>query len=86
MNILRFTASWCEPCKALEKIISEAALPLDITIIDIENDPFKAASYGIRGVPTLVLMEGSTEVSRKVGLMTLPQLLEWVHASTPAAA
>lgn len=80
MEILRFTAPWCEPCKALAKQLEDAKLELPITVIDIDKDPVKGASYSIRGVPTLVVMKDGQELSRKVGMMTSSKIKEWVES------
>ena len=80
MEILRFTAPWCGPCKALAKQLEEAKLNIPITIIDIDKDPVKGASYNIRGVPTLVIAKEGQEVSRKVGMMTAGKIKEWVES------
>ena len=37
-RILRFTASWCQPCKALAKNLEAAALDNAIEVIDIDDN------------------------------------------------
>ena len=78
MELLRFTAPWCEPCKALAANLATADTGLKTTVIDIETDPVKGASHKIRGVPTLILMKDGVEMSRKVGAMTVSQIKDWV--------
>jgi thioredoxin 1 len=76
-KILRFTASWCGPCKSLAMSLEEANLSLPIEVIDIDTHSELAVEYGIRGVPTLVLTDGTVEIKRLVGSKTVAELKEW---------
>jgi len=78
-KILRFTASWCQPCKALAKNLEIANINLPIEVIDIDVHDTLAIEYGIRGVPTLVMMDENIEVKRIVGSKTVNELQEWVR-------
>ena len=77
MKILRFTASWCGPCKALAMSLEEANLGLPIEVIDVDIQSNVAVEYGIRGVPTLVMLDENIEVKRLVGSKTVTELKEW---------
>ena len=83
MKILRFTASWCGPCKSLaanlEWLQSEYPLPT-IEKVDIDENPELATQYGVRGVPTLVMLDdNNAEVRRMVGTTDRNKLLEWIR-------
>jgi thioredoxin 1 len=78
-KILRFTASWCQPCKALALNLETAQLNIPIEVIDIDVQDELAVEYGIRGVPTLVMMDENIEVKRLVGSKTVNQLQEWAN-------
>ena len=56
-RILRFTASWCQPCKTLAANLERAELNLPIEVIDIDVNEYIANQYGIRSVPTLVMLD-----------------------------
>ena len=73
-KILRFTASWCQPCKMLAKNLETANIELPIEVIDIDEDQEKAIEYQVRSVPTLVMVENDTEVKRKVGFKALQDI------------
>ena len=78
-RILRFTASWCQPCKSLAMNLAELDLSIPIEVIDIDVDSEIAVEYGIRSVPTLVMLEGNIEIKRMSGTKTTSQLKEWVN-------
>ena len=78
-KILRFTASWCQPCKMLAKNLETANIELPIEVIDIDEYQEKAIEYQVRSVPTLVMVENDTEVKRNVGVISTKQLEEWAN-------
>ncbi len=78
-KILRFTASWCQPCKTVSKQLENinAGLPIEVIDIDVYSDI--AMEYGIRSVPTLVIIEENIEVKRMVGVATEEILKRWIE-------
>ena len=78
-RILRFTASWCQPCKGLAMNLASVETNLPIEVIDIDVNNETAMEYGIRGVPTLVMLDGNIEVKRVSGMKTTAELQEWVN-------
>ena len=79
LEILRFTASWCGPCKQLEANLERAALGIDIKVMDIDEQEDVARQYNVRSVPTLVLLKNGEEFKRSVGSKTVNQLKDWVE-------
>lgn len=77
-RILRFTASWCGPCKSMAMNLETANLGFPIEVVDIDMHPDVAQEYGIRSVPTLVLMDENIQIDRIIGTKTVNQLQEWV--------
>jgi len=79
MKVLKFSAEWCAPCKMLQKTLDEMVLPYPVENIDIDKQPDLAGEFGIRGVPTLVLLtsEGK-EQGRLVGGRNKADIMEWL--------
>lgn len=76
-RILRFTTSWCGPCQGLAMNLETASLDLPIEVIDIDIHNDIAQEYGIRSVPTLIMLDENTEIKRLIGSKTVNQLQEW---------
>lgn len=65
-KVLRFTASWCQPCKALANTIEQINSPLPIEVIDIDENTEMAVKYNIRSVPTLLIVDDRGNVLDKM--------------------
>lgn len=78
MKVLKFAAEWCGPCKMLSKTL-EGYTDVEIQEIDIDKDQEVAIRYGIRGVPTLVLLDDNgNELRRKSGMMMFNEFEKFV--------
>lgn len=81
MKVLKFEASWCQPCKMLSKVMEEAGdkINVPIEVIDIDQNREMAVEYGIRGVPTLIVLDDQgNEIKRQSGMMVESKLLEFL--------
>ena len=78
-KVIRFTASWCEPCKMLAKTLEDVHTNLPIEVVDIDKDSNTAIEFGIRGVPTMVMIEDGAILKRSVGMKTAKELQEWFN-------
>lgn len=80
--LVDFSASWCGPCRmmapALESFAARRSGDLVVVKVDIDEAPDVAARYGIRSVPTLMLVENGRTLAQQSGLMSESQLAEFV--------
>jgi thioredoxin 1 len=80
MKVLKFSASWCGPCKSLASTI-ETHYKGDVTIenVDIDENQEVAIKYGIRSVPTCVLLsDDDQELRRKSGAMMIDEFQAFI--------
>ena len=60
--LVDFGAEWCGPCVAVAPVIPGLALEyadrLTVATVDVDSDPQLAARYGVRSLPTVMLVEG----------------------------
>lgn len=80
MKVLKFAAEWCGPCKSLSGILEKYYLgDTVIEEVDIDTQQELAAEYGIRGVPTCVLLDDNgVEIRRKTGVMMIDEFVEFI--------
>ena len=82
IKILKFQASWCQPCKALSNVIKSSGTQVPVEEIDIDNDPTLAAKHRVRAVPTCVILKDGQEVGRSTGMMTAAAWKKFVEDAT----
>ena len=81
MKVLKFSASWCGPCKMLARVLEDVTSPVPIENVDIDENQDMAIRYSIRGVPTCVLVDDTgKEIKRVSGVLTENQFTQFVGA------
>ena len=83
--LVDFWAEWCGPCKmiapALEEIAAEYKGRVTVAKVNIDENPMSPNTYGVRGIPTLILFKDGKPHATKVGAMPKSVLKEWVASS-----
>ncbi|HZO40173.1 MAG TPA: thioredoxin [Methylomirabilota bacterium] len=70
--LLDMWATWCGPCKILAPVIEELAVDLAGRVrvgkLDVDENPATAARFGVRSIPTLLVLRDGQELDRIVGV------------------
>ena len=75
-----FWAPWCRPCVALSPVIDELSKDnadkpnLAIGKINVDENTGSAASYGIRGVPSIFFFKNGQVIDKIVGSKSKAEL------------
>lgn len=71
LMVVDFWAPWCGPCMAMAPVVEELAEEYADRVIfgklNTDENPATTERFGIMGIPTLLLLQGGTEVERIVG-------------------
>lgn len=80
-----FSAQWCGPCRSFAPLLERVAGALDggptVVKIDCDASPELAVRFGVRSVPTLVLLRAGEVAARHVGTMSEPALRRFLDAA-----
>ena len=75
-EILYFSATWCGPCKNFKPIMEQVSRELPVKFIDVDANPDMAAAYGVRSVPTLIVVKDGQLAAKQEGVLTESQVKE----------
>jgi thioredoxin 1 len=83
--LVDFWAPWCPPCREQGPIVDAVAKQLGDTAkvvkVNVDEAPQTAQAFGIRSIPTLVVLKDGKQVKQFVGLTQADELVAAVKGS-----
>jgi thioredoxin len=65
-------APWCGPCRTIAPMVDELAAELAgrvrVAKLNVDENPATASRFGLRSIPTLLVVRGGREVDRMIGV------------------
>jgi thioredoxin 2 len=77
--LLDLWAEWCGPCHALaptiDQLSKEMAGRIKVAKLNVDENPITANRFGVRGIPTLLVLKQGMEVDRLVGVQPKQEIV-----------
>lgn len=78
--LIDFYATWCGPCQMLSPVLKQVKDNLgeriSIIKIDVDKNQDIAASYQIKGVPTMMLFQNGKQLWRQSGVLSKDEIIK----------
>ena len=69
--LVDFWAVWCGPCRMIAPVLYQLAAEYDgrikVAKVDVDKSGMTAGRFGVRSIPTVLLMKGGAVVETLVG-------------------
>lgn len=74
VSVVDFWAEWCGPCRLIGPIIDDLAASYEgkanIGKVNVDENPEISLKYGIRSIPTILIIKDGEVVDKQVGVTT----------------
>lgn len=81
--VVDFWAEWCGPCRMIGPIIEELSKEYEGKVVvgkvNVDHNPEVSMKFGIRSIPTVLILKNGEVVDKQVGVTTKKVLVDKIE-------
>ena len=74
-----YSAPWCVPCQSFGPVMDQMSTVMPVVKVNIDYEADLAQRANVKSVPTVILVEGETEVRRFVGARSFNDVMNFIN-------
>ena len=81
-HVLYFTAEWCKPCEKVKPVVEQLnrdQITAKFFMIDADSELEMVEDFGVKSIPTFILIEDNKETNRINGAKTREELITFIE-------
>ena len=84
VSVVDFWAEWCGPCRLVGPVIDDLSVDYEgkatIGKVNVDHNPEISNKYGVRSIPTILIIKDGEVVDKHVGTATKATLAKKIDA------
>ena len=84
VSVVDFWAEWCGPCRLVGPVIDDLSIEFEgkatIGKVNVDHNPETSTKYGVRSIPTILIIKDGEVVDKHVGTATKATLKQKIES------
>ena len=74
-----YSAPWCVPCQSFGPVMDQISSVIPVVKVNVDYEADITAKANVRSVPTVILVEGESEIRRFTGARSYDQVMQFIN-------
>lgn len=74
-----YSAPWCVPCQSFGPVMDQIGAVIPVVKVNVDYEAEITARANVRSIPTVILVEGETEIRRFTGVKSYQEVMNFIN-------